>query len=89
LSTIIPVRDDTEENSKQKKHTGTNPPPHTHSNSKIHPLKPEFHLETSKNSPQNIILVRLEVFTAVTMKNGVLWDVTPRGACKNRRFGGT
>jgi hypothetical protein len=22
------------------------------------------------------------------MKNGVFWDVTPRGSCKNRRFGG-
>jgi hypothetical protein len=22
------------------------------------------------------------------MKNGVFWDVTPRGYCKNRRFGG-
>jgi hypothetical protein len=33
--------------------------------------------------------VRLEVFTAVTMKNGVFWDVTPCGSCKNRRFGGT
>jgi hypothetical protein len=27
--------------------------------------------------------VRLEVFTAVTMKNGVFWDVTPCGSCKN------
>jgi hypothetical protein len=26
---------------------------------------------------------RFEVFTAVTMKNGVLWDVTPCGSCKN------
>jgi hypothetical protein len=26
---------------------------------------------------------------AVTMKNGVFWDVTPCGSCKNRRFGGT
>jgi hypothetical protein len=34
-------------------------------------------------------LVRFEVFTAVTMKNGVFWDVTPCGSCKNRRFGGT
>jgi hypothetical protein len=25
----------------------------------------------------------------VTMKNGVFWDVTPCGCCKNRRFGGT
>jgi hypothetical protein len=29
--------------------------------------------------------VRFEVFTAVIMKNGVLWDVTPCGSCKNRR----
>jgi hypothetical protein len=34
-------------------------------------------------------LVRFEVFTAMTMKNGVLWDATPCGSCKNRRFGGT
>jgi hypothetical protein len=33
--------------------------------------------------------VRFEVFMAVTMKNGVFWDVTPCGSCKNRRFGGT
>jgi hypothetical protein len=32
---------------------------------------------------------RCEVFTAVTMKKGVFWDVTPCGSCKNRRFGGT
>jgi hypothetical protein len=32
---------------------------------------------------------RLEVFTAVTMKNGVFWDVTPCGSCKNLPFGGT
>jgi hypothetical protein len=30
--------------------------------------------------------VRFEIFTAVTMKNGVFWDVTPCGSCKNRRF---
>jgi hypothetical protein len=24
----------------------------------------------------------------VIMKNGVFWDVTPRGSCNNRRFGG-
>jgi hypothetical protein len=23
------------------------------------------------------------------MENAVLWDVTPRGSCKNIRFGGT
>jgi hypothetical protein len=33
--------------------------------------------------------IRFEVFTAVTMKNGVFLDVTPCGCCKNRRFGGT
>jgi hypothetical protein len=33
--------------------------------------------------------VRFEVFTAMTMKNGIFWDVTPCGSCKNRRFGGT
>jgi hypothetical protein len=27
--------------------------------------------------------VRFEVFTAVTMKNGLFWDVTQRGSCKN------
>jgi hypothetical protein len=35
------------------------------------------------------MLVRFEVFTAVTMKNAVFWDVTPCGSCKNRPFGGT
>jgi hypothetical protein len=34
-------------------------------------------------------VVRFEVFTAVTMKNDVFWDVTPCGSCKNLRFGGT
>jgi hypothetical protein len=24
-----------------------------------------------------------------TLKNGVFWDVTPCGFCKNQRFGGT
>jgi hypothetical protein len=28
--------------------------------------------------------VRFEVFTAVTMKNGVFWVVTPCGSCKNQ-----
>jgi hypothetical protein len=25
----------------------------------------------------------------LTVKNGVFWDVTPCGSCKNRRYGGT
>jgi hypothetical protein len=33
--------------------------------------------------------VRFEFFASVTMKNAVFWDVTPRGSCKKRRFGGT
>jgi hypothetical protein len=33
--------------------------------------------------------IRFEVFTVLTMKNGVFWDVTQYGSCKNRRFGGT
>jgi hypothetical protein len=33
--------------------------------------------------------VGFEVFTAVTMKNAVFWDVTPCDPCKNRRFGET
>jgi hypothetical protein len=28
--------------------------------------------------------VRFEVFAAVTMKNGILWDVTPYDSCKKR-----
>jgi hypothetical protein len=35
------------------------------------------------------LCVRFEVFTAVTMKNGVFRDVTPCGSWKNRRFGRT
>jgi hypothetical protein len=34
-------------------------------------------------------LVRFEVFTAVTMKKAVFWDVAPCRSCVNRRFGGT
>jgi hypothetical protein len=37
----------------------------------------------------SVYCVRFEVFTAVTMKNGVFCVVTPCGSCKNRRFGGT
>jgi hypothetical protein len=38
---------------------------------------------------KQLTLERTEVVTAVTMKNGVFWDVTSCGSCKNRRFGGT
>jgi hypothetical protein len=33
--------------------------------------------------------VRFEVFTAVTMKNAVFWDVAPCRSYVNRRYGGT
>jgi hypothetical protein len=35
------------------------------------------------------IYVRFEVFKAMTIKNGVFWDVTPCDSCKNQSFGGT
>jgi hypothetical protein len=47
------------------------------------------HITSPLQSPASQCYVRFEVFTAVTMKNGVFWDVTPRASCKNRRFGGT
>jgi hypothetical protein len=31
----------------------------------------------------HLTAVTFVVFTAVTMKNGVFWDVTPCGSCKN------
>jgi hypothetical protein len=37
----------------------------------------------------NFASVRFEVFTAVTMKNAVFWDVAPCVPCENRHFGGT
>jgi hypothetical protein len=37
--------------------------------------------------PTNIIpAVRFEVFTAVTMKNGVFWVVTPCGSCAAKKY---
>jgi hypothetical protein len=45
---------------------------------------------TSSFEVQNVLVdIRFEVFTAVTMKNAVFWDVRPRGSSKNRCFGGT
>jgi hypothetical protein len=40
-------------------------------------------LTLTQETKENV--VRFEVFTAVTMKNGVFWVVTPYGSCKNRR----
>jgi hypothetical protein len=49
-----------------------------------------FHMDTCKYVfalPRRNSHVRFEVFTVVTMKKGVFWDVTPSGSCKNRLFG--
>jgi hypothetical protein len=45
--------------------------------------------DVPNKTPADPLSVRYEVFTAVTMKNGVFWDVTLCGSCRNRRFGGT
>jgi hypothetical protein len=39
-------------------------------------------------SRNKLVVVRFEVFTAVTMKNVVFWDVALCRSCVNRRFGG-
>jgi hypothetical protein len=44
---------------------------------------------TLRRNTTKASVVRFEVFTAVTMKNGDFWVVTPCGFCKNRRFEGT
>jgi hypothetical protein len=47
-----------------------------------HSLTPE----SARLLPNYFHVVRFEVFTAVTRKNAVFWDVTTCGSCKNRRF---
>jgi hypothetical protein len=49
---------------------------------------PASHTKT-RHEGSSLINVRFEVSTAVTMKNAVLWYVTPCVSCNNRRFGGT
>jgi hypothetical protein len=41
---------------------------------------------TNINDLIKCINIRFEVFMAVTMKNGVFWDITSCGSCKNQRF---
>jgi hypothetical protein len=56
------------------------------------PLGPVWmHVAVSQifREADTVNLERFEVFTAVTKKNVVFWDVTPCGSCKNRRFIGT
>jgi hypothetical protein len=49
------------------------------------PLIPIYYSQTRRTQ----YCVRSAVFTAVTMKNVVCWDVTPCGSYNNRRFGGS
>jgi hypothetical protein len=41
------------------------------------------------HSEKIITFVRFKVFTVVTMKIAVLWDLTQCGSCKNQHFRGT
>jgi hypothetical protein len=41
---------------------------------------PEFEILENNVRELDLFRVRFEVFTAVTLKNGVFWDVTPRGS---------
>jgi hypothetical protein len=52
---------------------------------------PSAALSTSTRQPRTNIhlFVRFEVFTALTMKNAVFWDVAPCRSCVSRSFGGT
>jgi hypothetical protein len=45
---------------------------------------PQSLFSTTNHSIMDFIYLIFEVFTAVTMKNCVFWDVTPCGSCKNR-----
>jgi hypothetical protein len=47
------------------------------------------HVTSPLQSPVSQCYVRIEVFTEVTMKNVVFWDVAPCGSTKNGRLGGT
>jgi hypothetical protein len=46
------------------------------------------HITSSLQSSAGYCYVRSEVYTAVTMKNAVFWDMTLCGSCKNCSFGG-
>jgi hypothetical protein len=44
------------------------------------------HFTSPLQSTAGSCYVRFEVFTAVTVKNAVFWDVTPYGCCNNKTF---
>jgi hypothetical protein len=47
--------------------------------------------DVSEERVASIIRVKRlrELVNCASIENGVFWDVTPCGSCKNRRFGGT
>jgi hypothetical protein len=47
------------------------------------------HITSPLQRPADNCYVRSDFFTAVTMKNGVFWDVTSCGSRKNLRLGET
>jgi hypothetical protein len=53
----------------------------------VHRIKAELFCK-AEDKFRNELLLRFEVFMAVTMKNAVFWGTTPCGSCKNRHFGG-
>jgi hypothetical protein len=44
----------------------------------------EVTIQYSDEKASLLVCVRFEVFMAVTMKNGIFWDVAPYGSCKNQ-----
>jgi hypothetical protein len=56
---------------------------HTHRNSWAHQYR---HIACCLHYP---VFCYIRIKHLSILKNGVFWDVTPWGSCKNRRFGGT
>jgi hypothetical protein len=50
---------------------------------------PKLYKEDSRPAEIELRDVEFELFTAVTMKNSLFWDMVPCRSCENRRFGGT
>jgi hypothetical protein len=48
-----------------------------------------FSTSQGTQTERSLSCIRFEVFTAVTMKNVIFWDVTLCSSCNNRCFGGT
>jgi hypothetical protein len=51
------------------------------------PVVPHRKHYVSTTEPSRLVHVRLEVFTAFTMKKAVFWDVAPCSCCQNRLLG--